>query len=305
LPMTVRQGLYYLKFGLQCFVLGRRKPIVGGVELTDLCNLRCRHCVVADETGGHHSLERIRGWMRELYERGARVLYLQGGEAFSWSDGDKKLEHVVRLAREMGYFKVAVVTNGTYPIETEADLVWVSIDGSASVHDRIRGQGVFGKVARNLAASSHPNLYANMTVNRLNRGEAGAVVRFVAKHPRLKGVSFNLHTPYPGVEELALSAQERADLVKELLRWKREGYPILNTAAGLKLLASGKYKRPIWLIQLVELGRVFECCWGRMYEGVCERCGYGIIAELSGLSRMRPSGLLRALQLFTAGGRAL
>lgn len=303
--MIWKEAFYYLRFGFESFLLGRRKPIVAGIPLTDLCNLRCRHCVVANAGRGHHNFETVRGWMKLLYERGARILYLQGGEAFGWSDGNRSLDHVIRTAREIGYFKVATVTNGTYPIETEADLVWVSIDGSPAAHDRIRGRGAFDQLAENLASTSHQSIYANMTVNRLNWTEAEAVVRFVTEHPHLQGVSFNFHTPYPGVEELTLAAEQRTELIEDLLRLKKQGYPIVNSAVALKLLMSGDYRRPLGLIQMVEQGQVFECCWGRQYEGVCRQCGYGVIAELAGLSRLQPASLLQALKLFSKRGLPL
>jgi MoaA/NifB/PqqE/SkfB family radical SAM enzyme len=303
--MNLRQILYFLSYGLDCFVLGRRKPFVAGIPLTDVCNLQCRHCVVANAGRGHHPVERVRGWMQLLHDKGARVLYLQGGEPFGWSDHGKKLDDIVHIARRMGFFKVAVVTNGTYPIETEADLVWVSMDGSPEVHDAVRGRGAFSRLERNLAATSHRRVFANMTVNRLNRGEVEAVVRYVAGNTRLNGISVNFHTPYEGVEDLAIPMDERAKVIDDILRWKREGLPIVNSVEGLRLLRSGVYRRPLWLIQMVEQGEVFECCWGRNQAGVCERCGYGVIAELSGLSRLNPSSVLHALRLFSNGGSAL
>jgi len=303
--IPLKEARYYLGFAVQCGVLGRRKPLVAGVPLTDACNLSCRHCVVANQGRGHYSLEKIREWIQLCYHRGARILYLQGGEAFAWRDGSRTLDDVVRLARRTGYFKVAAVTNGTCPIETEADLVWVSIDGTPRVHDQIRGDGVFAKVERNLDASAHPQLYANLTVNRINHADVEAVAAFVASHPKLKGLSVNFHTPYPGVEDLALSLEERAEVIEGILRLKKKGYPIVNSSAGLRLLEHGRYRRPIWMIQMVERGEVFECCWGRDAEGVCSRCGYGVIAELSGLSALRPASVVHALALFSGKGPGL
>ncbi len=303
--MNPRHLFYYLRYGLECYVLGRRKPIVAGVPLTDICNLHCKHCVVAHAGRGHHSIERIRGWMQLLYDRGARILYLQGGEAFGWSDDGKKLDDVVRMARRMGYFRVATVTNGTYPIETEADLVWLSIDGTARVHDEIRGRGTFARLEKNLAASSHGAIIANMTVNRLNSAEVAAVVRYAAENPKLRGISVNFHTPYPGVEDLALPRPERAAIIEGLLELKKQGLPLMNSEAGLRLLQTGAYERPVWMIQMVEQGDVFECCWGRTIDGVCNNCGYGVIAELSALTRLRPASIAHALRLLASGGPAL
>jgi MoaA/NifB/PqqE/SkfB family radical SAM enzyme len=301
----MKEALYYLGYAAECGVLGRRKPLVAGVPLTDACNLRCRHCVVANQGRGHYSLEKIRDWVQLFYHRGARILYLQGGEAFAWREGSRTLDDVVRLARGIGYFKVAAVTNGTFPIETEADLVWVSIDGTPRVHDQIRGDGVFAKVLRNLDASRHPQLYANLTVNRVNHADVDAVAEWVSAHPRLRGLSINFHTPYPGVEDLALSLEERAEVIEKILRLKKRGYPIVNSSAGLTLLKHGRYRRPIWMIQMVERGEVFECCWGRDTAGVCSKCGYGVIAELSGLLAFRPASLVHALALFSGKGPGL
>jgi MoaA/NifB/PqqE/SkfB family radical SAM enzyme len=303
--MPFSHSLHYLSFAFGHVVLGRRKPLVAGVPLTDACNLSCQHCVVANQGRGHYRFETVRDWIELFYRRGARILYLQGGEAFAWKDGQRTLDDVVRLARSVGYFKVAAVTNGTWPIETEADLVWVSIDGTPAVHDRIRGDGVFAKVAANLEASAHPRLYANLTVNRLNQGDVEAVAEFVASHPKVRGLSINFHTPYPGVEDLALSMESRAEVIDRVLRLKKQGYPIVNSTAGLRLLKHGRYRRPISTIQMVERGEVFECCWGRGTDGVCDRCGYGVIAELSGLLSLRPASLVGALALFRGKGAVL
>ena len=301
----LKEASWYVRTGWECFVLGRRKPFFAGIPVTDRCNLHCVHCVVAHAGRGDHSIQQIGEWMRLLYGRGARFLSLQGGEAFGWGNGDLRLDEVIRLARKIGYFRVAAVTNGTYPIESTADLVWVSIDGLDGCHDRIRGAGTFAALRKNLDRSSHPRIMANMTVNRLNRQDVGRVARFAAEHPKLSGVSFNLHTPYQGVEDLALDAGERSEVCSEIIRLKESGFPVLNTRAGLDLLRSGKYQRPVWAIQMVEQGKVFECCWGREQPGVCQKCGYGVIAELSLLSRFRPGSILHALRTFAARGSAL
>lgn len=303
--MRLKEASYYLRTGWECFVLGRRKPFVAGVPVTDSCNLQCQHCVVAHAGRGDHSIEQIGEWMRLLYGRGARFLSLQGGEAFGWRNGGKRLDDVISLAREIGYFRVAAVTNGTYPIESAADIVWVSVDGLDGTHDRIRGAGAFAAMKANLDRSSHNHIVANMTVNVLNRQDVKAVARFAADHPKLTGISFNFHTPYPGVEALALEAAERARVCSEIIALKGSGLPVLNTRAGLDLLRSGNYRRPVWAIQMVEQGKDFECCWGRDQPGLCERCGYGVIAELSLLSSFRLSSIFHALRLFTGRGSLL
>jgi MoaA/NifB/PqqE/SkfB family radical SAM enzyme len=292
------QWLYLIRFGLEYFALGKCKPIAAGVPLTNFCNLSCRHCVVKKGNGEHYSFERICGWMDELYSAGARILYLQGGEILTWHDGDLRPNDVIAAARKKGYFRIAAVTNATFPITLDAHAIWVSFDGPERIHDEIRGSGTFAKLHDNVSACTHPRLYANLTLNRIN---APFVVETIleAEHiPQFRGVSVNFHTPYAGVEMLDLSREERMEIVQKIIVLKRKGHRIINSKAGLTALGTGRYDRPVRMIRLVEKGRVFECCWGREQPGVCERCGYGIIAEMSAMTSLRPSALVQGLSLF-------
>ena len=279
-------------------VMGRPAPLVAGVAVTDVCNLRCRHCVVANAGIGHYPFGRVEHWLRSLYGRGCRILYLQGGEPLSWRDGGRGIDDIIRLARSIGYFRVAIPSNGTYPLESEADLMWVSVDGTQATHDAIRGPGVHAQAMANVARSSHPRIMANMTVNNLNKGEVEAVVRAVAAAPGFRGISVNFHTPYPGVASLAVPRAERAQIITLVRALKREGLPVLNSHPGLRVMATGSYRRPLGLVNLVERDQVFECCWGRGDEGVCAECGYGFIAELACVLALKPGAVFEALRLF-------
>lgn len=296
--MTFKEAAYYVKFGIQCFLLKQRKPIVAGIPLTDACNLQCKHCVVANAGRGHYSIEKLSAWMRLFYSRGARILYIQGGEPFTWFDGEKRLNDVIAEARKIGYFKVAMVTNGTYPIKSDADAVWVSIDGTPKRHNEIRGENVFELAEENVEKSSHSNIRANMTVNSINYMDVEEVITFVKNSKKFVGVSINFHTPYPGTEDLQLPREKRNEVIKLVLELKKKGFPVLNSEQGLEALLSGKYNRPAWLIQMVEQDQIFECCWGREMDKVCDNCGYGVIAELSLLSELKLASVFHALKLF-------
>ncbi len=296
--MTIKELSYYIYYGLTALVLRQHKPLVAGVALTDECNLECRHCVVANQGHGPYAFTRLMEIFQLVYQRGARILYLQGGEIFTWSDGELTIHDVIRAARAMGFFRVAVVTNGTFPIELDADAVWVSLDGLEKEHDAIRGQGSFQKTLHHIRNSHHPNLRVNITVNRDNQEVVEDFIRTMSREPRIRGISVNLHTPYPGVEDLALSRSQRQEVLHKVMDLKRQGLRILNSMAGLKALATGRYQRPVFMIQLMEQDQVFECCWGRQYPEVCEQCGYGIIPELAAIQSLRPSALLGALGLF-------
>ena len=299
--MTLKELLYYTKFGFSSLLMRSFWPIVAGVPLTDSCNLKCAHCVVANKGRGHYSFARLMEIFRMFYSRGARVLYLQGGEIMMWEDGGLRVNDVIKAARETGFFRVAAVTNGTFPIEISSDAVWVSLDGPEKYHDSIRGEGCFRLVMENIRKSGHPAISVNLTINKKNMESAGELIKSVNSEKNIKGISINFHTPYPGVEGLALDMEERACVVDKIIRLKKEGYRIINSMYGLKGLKTGRYKRPVHIIQMMELDRVFECCWGREIPGVCEKCGYGIIPELSGIEALDPLALFGAFNLFRKG----
>jgi Fe-coproporphyrin III synthase len=296
--MKPREIAYLGRYGVKTLVFRQKKPIIAGIPLTDVCNLKCRHCVVANVGRGNYPMARIEQFLQHFYNLGVRILYMQGGEIMTWRDGDLQVNDVIRRAHEIGFFKVAVVTNGTLGMPEGADLIWVSIDGSERVHDSIRGQGAFSTVMRNLEESQHKRINLNMTINRLNAGEIEAVASIAARIPSVHGVSYNFHTPYSGVEDLFLPLEERAVVIDRILNLKRRGLPVLNTWAGLRALKENKWRRPVSIINLVEKDRIFECCWGREQPGTCEKCGYGIIAELSQILNWNFSSILESLALF-------
>ncbi len=296
--LTMGQKFALLGFGIDWFLFGKKRPIAAGVPLTDCCNLSCAHCVVKNGTLGHHSFERICGWMDQLYAAGARFLYLQGGEILTWEDRGRGPNDVIAAARKLGFIRIATVTNGTLPIVLDADAIWVSVDGPQTVHDSIREPGSFEKLVTNVSASSHPRLYANITLNGKNASFLEETVHAVEAIGRFRGISINFHTPYAGVENLDVPQTQRRELVARIVSLKKSGHRILNSRAGLKNLWSGNYKRPIRMIRMVEQGRMFDCCWGREQPGLCERCGYGIIAEMAAMARLRPSAVLQALSIY-------
>ena len=290
---------YMAEFGFKTLVLRQKNPIIAGMPLTDVCNLQCKHCVVANVGRGHYPFAKIEQNLQYFYGIGVRIIYLQGGEIMTWRDGEKDVNDVIRRAHEIGFFKVAAVTNGTMGIGTDADLMWVSLDGSEKVHDSIRGAGVFSTVMENLKKTEHKRVSLNMTINQLNKAEVEAVADIAAGLLTVHGVSFNFHTPYPGVEDLCLSIEERAKVIDRILALKQKGYPVLNTTGGLKAMQTNKWRRPIPIIRLMEKDRIYECCFGREQPGVCEKCGYGVIAELSQIMSWNIPTMLESLSLFS------
>ena len=102
---------YSFSFAL-CLIGGRPIPVIGGLAVTDECNLDCAHCWDKSRKKTHAPFDKVLSGLRELYSLGARYLYIQGGEPFTWRDGSRNLPDVVNAARETGFFHVKRYING-------------------------------------------------------------------------------------------------------------------------------------------------------------------------------------------------
>jgi len=276
--LTKRYGyllLYYLSS-----LVGKRRPLLGGIKLTHNCNLSCMHCPFRKRKGPSLSFPQVISSLATLYDWGVRIVIVEGGEPFLWRDREYDVRDVIAEAKKL-FFSVGVTTNGTFPIEIDSDTVWISIDGLKETHDRIRGKS-FDRIMTNLDASSHPRIYAHMTINSLNWQEVPALVEYLSH--RVRGITVQFHYPYQEVgEELYLPFDKRRQVLDDLISLKRQGLPLANSYACLEALKDNRWKCRPWMIASVDPnGKLTHGCYlkGRG-EISCERCGFSAHAELS------------------------
>ena len=128
-------------------------------QITRNCNLRCWFCGQWGKQGffkdGSGKAMEYGDWLALAQTLAALPrkpdIVLWGGEPLVCPDFDR----LARRLHHMG-FRLGLVTNGTL-LDRHPDTVrdcftqiYVSLDGPEAIHDSIRGQGVFRKVAENL-----------------------------------------------------------------------------------------------------------------------------------------------------------
>lgn len=122
------------------------------LQLTDACNLRCRHCYVGDCRGRELPLEKAEQLLAELAQMQGLAVLLSGGEPLLYRD-------FWRLNDRLSTYdlRVVLLTNGTL-IDLEAasrlqvDAVQVSLDGLEGAHDFLRGPGTFQRACSAIEA---------------------------------------------------------------------------------------------------------------------------------------------------------
>jgi radical SAM protein with 4Fe4S-binding SPASM domain len=114
-------------------------------QITDRCNLHCRHCYIGNGLHQDLPLEKIFKVLREFEEIQGLRLLLSGGEPLLhphfW-----KINEILRDYP----FRSVLLSNGTLITEDIANRlrfheVQVSLDGMKEGHESIRGEGTFGK----------------------------------------------------------------------------------------------------------------------------------------------------------------
>lgn len=185
------------------------------VDVTDNCNLRCKHCYhfhgkdifKIKETPLGEWEERFNG----LFGAGIRFILLVGGEPALRKD-------VLMLADRVFPY-VYVITNGTIKIPKEFNhRLFVSLNGMREKDDSIRGDGVFSKVMKNY--SGDKRVAINMTITKDNYKELGDVVN-LAKENSFRGVVCNICASWIDVEvPMFIRKNERKMIIEELKQIK-------------------------------------------------------------------------------------
>ena len=113
------------------------------LQVIDACNLRCKHCYVADNARNELSPRQVRTILAEFEEmQGLRVM-ITGGEPLLHSG----FEEINEMLPDF-FIRKVLFTNGTLLKKSllkslKMDEIQISIDGLEQSHDAMRGNGMF------------------------------------------------------------------------------------------------------------------------------------------------------------------
>jgi len=293
--------LFYLGFWfLRARLFGRKRPLQTVLFISDECNLSCKHCSVYNHEKPHRkTFVEIKEELIYSYRLGSRFVDFEGGEPLMWKDGEKRINNLIDLAKQIGFFSTTVTTNGQFPIVgCKADSIWVSLDGLNDYHDSIRGKGVFERLCKNIAESNHKSLSVNMVINNQNYLSVKETIVFAKDNPSIQSISLNFYTPDSLNEDpLFLNWQKRSEIIDEISIMKKQGFPIMNSISGLKYMKTNKFKKYCWITNFILPDKSrFETC-PMQTLGICERCGYCMAGEMASVFHLKFDTLFSAMKL--------
>jgi radical SAM protein with 4Fe4S-binding SPASM domain len=211
-------------------------------NLTNACNLKCKHCYQRAGTPAPDelTLEEKRKVVNELADAGVVSIAFSGGEPLMHPD----FFPIVAEARKRGMF-VAVATNGTMIDEKMAQrlkdggvgYVEISLDSTRpELHDDFRGvPGSWKRTIEGIKNCVKVGLYTVMatTVTRLNVAEVPNLIRMAKRLGVKRFTHFNFIPAGRAREilDLDLSPMEREELLKLLYQESKTiGIECLSTS---------------------------------------------------------------------------
>jgi MoaA/NifB/PqqE/SkfB family radical SAM enzyme len=283
-------------------LLHAKPALYGSVDIINICNLHCTHCywwLNRKDNDQDLSAERWREIIKRTFKKhGIYIVTLVGGEPTMRPD-------IIQVFCEEMPRRVCVVTNGTYPLKRFEKLYfyWISLDGTETVHNSIRGNGAYAKTKQNIldytkgpdrhGKPAWKDIWITMTINSVNYNTITDLVEeWMGK---VNKIGFQFHTPFIKEDPLWIPfGEKRSSIVDNIIKLRKK-YPdfVINSENQLTLMKGNwggvgttPIQCPSWaILSLDHMGRVKQpCCIGsadsKGLKPICEQCGLGCYSVL-------------------------
>jgi radical SAM protein with 4Fe4S-binding SPASM domain len=274
------------------------------LQLTNRCNLRCKHCYLEGPSKTDMPLSQVLSVLKQFETmQGLRVLF-SGGEPLLYPD----LEALNNTLQAFAFRKV-LLTNGTLiakdndPLWGHFDEIQISIDGLKAGHEALRGPNTYGPAIKGIEWVKRQGIDVSIAtmVHRGNLEEFEDLARWIEG---MDVVEWNIDVPCNAGRlsdntELAVTPEEGAPLLRFATGGSYHGaeepfacgYHLCTVTAAGDILKCGFYPES----PLGTLGDGLETAWRRskpipLTELQCESCTH--LLECKGGCRFRAPHLL-------------
>jgi sulfatase maturation enzyme AslB (radical SAM superfamily) len=216
------------------------QPSALSVDVTNLCNLRCKHCFwdAYDEAlpagTNEHILDSVKAVLKK-YPSITNITWY-GGEPLISNKTIALVQQGLKLKKNN-----LIMTNGTFPIpEWRRNVHFgVSIDGTQTIHDTLRGVNAYNRSKKNILSAIAEGVSVGI-LYCLNAVNIDCVADFLEEWAEVKPIiiGFTVYTPIVGKpSSLTLNDGQREKIVSLLARMKKKyGQLIYNTEAMIELI---------------------------------------------------------------------
>ncbi len=296
------QVCYLFLFWIRSRLSGKyKRPLLAGIKLTNVCNLKCKHCPFwKNEKKQNLSWDAVKRTLRKLYEDGVKIAIFEGGEPLLWKDSkaDKNINDVIDLSKTY-FFATAITTNGTLDLSAiDSDIIFISLDGLEETQNKIRGN-VFKLIMKNIKDNIAKKIIINITISKLNFGDIVPLIKFL--QDKVYGVTVQFFYPYEGIEDLSLNLEEKKEIIDKIIELKNKKYNILDSKTALKKMIYNDWKCEDYLVASVDPdGAINYGCYlkNRVKNISCKNCGFLAHCEISLSFQLNLDALISAKNIF-------
>lgn len=313
-------GCVYFK----TLIFNERKPLLVSWELTRRCNLRCKYCNAWQKAPPELDTSQILNIINRLFGLGTRMIRFTGGEPLLRDD----IGEIIYYTRKKGIF-VTLATNGimlSHRISQikNIDGINISLDGTESVHDAIRGRGAYKGALAALSIAKRKNIPVTLvtTLNSLNLFSLGHLF-CIAETNKAKiffqpATEMILYEEYPN--PICPDVNKFRAVILDLIKLKRKNKFIGNSIPGLKHLYYWPQKTPIncmagkIICRLYCDGSISPCprfsiknnelnitkkdlgyCFNNINSPYCQNCWCSFFVELNLISTFNINAIINAI----------
>jgi len=296
ISQNIKKILYLAHYAFKAKISAKyRMPLLCSFKITYRCNLKCLHCPFWSKP--HPAAmepDKAEDLLHKLYLKGIRLVIFEGGEPLLYP----AIGQLIEKAKDL-FFSVGITTNGTLDLDkADPDIYFISIDGLKEVHESIRGKS-FDLIMENIKRYRHKKIIANITISGLNHKQIGPLIEYL--EDKVYGFTIQFFYPFPGIEELQLTAEQRISAMDTLIALKRKGYSILDSYTCLHKMKDNSWRCHDFLVASIEPdGSMYHGCYlkHRLQEYYCRLCGYAVHCEASSAYDLAPDALKTAKRIF-------
>jgi len=221
-------------------ILEGLQPSALSVDVTNLCNLRCKHCFwdAYDENLPAGTNGDVIDSVKEVLKKYPTITNI------TWYGGEPLISNkTIALVQQGLTFKKnnLVITNGTFPIPEWRENVHfaVSIDGTQGIHDSLRGANTYDKTKKNVLAAMAKGVPIAI-LYCVNATNIDCIPDLLAEwaDKTIIGIVFTAYAPLKNRDSyLSLTDGQRDRAVSLLLQMKKKyGRFIGNTETMIELI---------------------------------------------------------------------
>lgn len=235
----------------QIKLMGKRYPLSVTHIITTRCNFHCSYCNIYKHKEKEMTTEEIFHMIDSFSEMGMGKYSITGGEPLLRNDIGDIINHV----RAKGS-TVTLFTNGSL-IKSRIDelknlnILLTSFDGPKEVHDKNRQEGAYEKVieAIKLVKDNGITVWAGVTLTKNNMGYISELLE-TAKEMDFKVLIQPVYNyegssaPKEQIESMSDFGPGYIKTIDQIIKKKKEGYPILNSVTYFKYMKHPLNQKP-------------------------------------------------------------